>query len=50
MFKMSEVSLSKEKSEKLEKLENTIDDIREKYGSSIINRAVLIKKDIKGKK
>jgi len=50
MFKMSEVSPSKEKLEKLEKLENTIDDIREKYGSSIINRAVLIKKDIKEKK
>jgi Na+/proline symporter len=41
MFDSPEI---KQYSEKEEKLESAIDIIREKYGSSIVNRAVLIKR------
>lgn len=46
MFQLPEVS---NKDSKIDTLEHTMDALREKYGSSIINRAVLMKKDNKDK-
>ena len=50
MFNMPVSGLAVDTSEKLDRLENTIDEIREKYGTSIINRAVLMNKKKKGGK
>jgi DNA polymerase IV len=44
MFQLSEINTEKNDSEKIDKIENAVDNIRQKYGTSIINRAVLIKK------
>lgn len=45
MFQMKEINLKKDNMDKIEKIEDTIDVIRKKYGYSIINRAILMKKD-----
>lgn len=44
MFQLTDVSDEKTDRDKLYKIENTVDDIREKYGDSIINRGTFIKK------
>lgn len=44
MFQLTDVSDEKTDKDKLYKIENTVDDIREKYGDSIINRGAFIKK------
>lgn len=44
MFQLPEISDEKNDTDKTYKLENTVDVIREKYGTSIINRAILMKK------
>lgn len=44
MFQLTDVSDEKTDKDKLYKIENTVDDIREKYGDLIINRGAFIKK------
>lgn len=44
MFQLPGMSHEKNDIEKFDKIENVITNIREKYGSSIINRAILMKK------
>ena len=45
MFQLPEISDEKNDAGKTYKLENTVDVIREKYGTSIISRAILMKKN-----
>ena len=47
MFQLSEMSNGQNDVDKIDKIENTIDVIRQKYGTSIINRAILMKKNDK---
>jgi len=44
LFDIPEANLQSGSSEKLDRLDSAIDSIREKYGSSVIKRAVLMKK------
>ncbi|MFA6940834.1 MAG: DNA polymerase IV [Clostridiaceae bacterium] len=44
MFQLPEIKDEKNDMEKIYKLENTVDTIRQKYGTSIINRGILMKK------
>ncbi|MFL0195405.1 DNA polymerase IV [Clostridium sp. WILCCON 0269] len=44
IFNMLEVEHERNGVDKIDKLETAINDIRQKYGSSIINRAILMKK------
>jgi len=44
MFQLPDISDEKIDRDKLYKIENTVDDIRKKYGDSIINRGSFIKK------
>ena len=43
MFDMMKSDFGKDNLDREQKIENVIDSIRQKYGSSIINRAALIK-------
>ena len=47
IFNMLEADHEIDSVDKIDKLEIAIDNIRQKYGSSIINRAILMKKDNK---
>lgn len=47
MFQSTEIHNETENKEKADKIENAIDIIRQKYGTSIINRAALMKKKTK---
>lgn len=47
MFQLPEISHGKNVIDNVEKIENAIYIIRQKYGSSIINRAILMKKNNK---
>lgn len=44
MFQLPEINIEKNDAEKVDKIENAVDVIRQKYGTSIINRAILMKK------
>lgn len=47
MFQLPEINHGKNDIDKIDKIENAINTIRQKYGSSIINRAILMKKNDK---
>ncbi len=50
MFDLPKANIPKDNLKKIATLEKTLDAIREKYGSSIVNRATLIDTNLKSRK